>query len=475
MPAEPSSALPAAAAPGTTFDDEFTTLDLSKWHPVYDWSPDGYADEAMSSWLVNPGYGPTSAPDANPYAVTANGLSLKIMDRPADVPADAVGGRPYLSGQLQTKGSFAQEYGYFEVRAKLPQGAGLSGAFWLLPADGSWPPELDVVESDGSNPLAMAAHSQQTGAPTADGRWTHSVPDAATAFHAYGVDWEPDRITWYVDGQQVASEPTPADFHQPMYVLLDALAEAPDGQGGPPNGSLDAAMQVRYVRAYPSLAAARAAQAGHPADPLPAGQPTTGAPAAPPASGAPSPASAAPAPSPLARLISSATSAGAFSPAPGAPADAESDAFVQWAAADAAKRGLDLDDPGRQAQITQAALYQKGLMDFLAKAPGGGGAVAASARLFQSLDSPSAGAQQVGAALAGMAEAASASFGPEASPLLFRVEFGAMGLAQLGAPGLQPFGDFGGSVGTALGSLSGPPLERLAETVGDSLSAAFHA
>ena len=50
-----------------------------------------------------------------------------------------------------------------------------------------------------------------------------------------------------------------------------------------------------------------------------------------------------------------------------------------------------------------------------------------------------------------------------------------MGLAQLGAPGLQPFGDFGGSVGATLGSLSGAPLERLAGAVGDSLSAAFHA
>jgi beta-glucanase (GH16 family) len=389
MPTQPSNAAPAAplaaaaaqpgrgaasaAAPGATFDDEFTTLDLSKWHPAYDWSPDGYADGAMSSWLVNPGYGPTSAPDANPYSVTGDGLSVKVMDRPADVPADAVGGRPYLSGQLQTKGSFAQQYGYFEARAKLPQGAGVSGAFWLLPADGSWPPELDVVESDGAGALAMAAHTLQTGDHTADEHWGDNVPGAATEFHTYGVDWEPDRITWYVDGKQAASEPTPADFHRPMYILLDALAEAPGGQGGPPSGSLNAAMQVRYVRAYPSLAAARAARSGQPAAaPLVAGQPATGVPAAPVTSGAPDPVSGAPAPSPLASLISSAASAGAFSPAPGTPGDVEGDAFVQWAAADAAKRGLDLGDPGRQAQITRAALYQKGLMDFLATAPGGG-------------------------------------------------------------------------------------------------------
>jgi beta-glucanase (GH16 family) len=130
----------------------------------------------MSSWLVNPGYGPTSAPDANPCSVTGEGLRVKVMDRPADVPADAVGGRPYLSGQLQTKGSFAQQYGYFEARAKLPQGAGVSGAFWLLPADGSWPPELDVVESDGGGALAMTAHTLQTGAHTANEHWGDNVP-----------------------------------------------------------------------------------------------------------------------------------------------------------------------------------------------------------------------------------------------------------------------------------------------------------
>ena len=50
-----------------------------------------------------------------------------------------MGGRPYTSGLVETKGTFAQAYGRFEVRAKLPRGQGIWPAHWLLPADGAWP------------------------------------------------------------------------------------------------------------------------------------------------------------------------------------------------------------------------------------------------------------------------------------------------------------------------------------------------
>ena len=29
--------------------------------------------------------------------------------------------------------------------------------------------------------------------------------DASEGFHTYGFDWQPDKITWYVDGQEVYS------------------------------------------------------------------------------------------------------------------------------------------------------------------------------------------------------------------------------------------------------------------------------
>ena len=76
----------------------------------------------------------------NPFSVRDPSLPLR---RPGHEPA----GLPFNSGMLTTYRSFSQRYGYFEMRAQLPNGAGLWPAFWLLPVDGSWPPEIDVMES----------------------------------------------------------------------------------------------------------------------------------------------------------------------------------------------------------------------------------------------------------------------------------------------------------------------------------------
>src|SRR6185503_14715138 len=125
---------------------------------------------------------------------------------------------------------FSFLYGYIEVRAKVPTGAGLWPAVWMMPAsyhDDAG--ELDVVEFVGDGPN----HPQFT---THRGRRQDShgwdSPDLSQDFHTYGMEWQADHVAWFVDGVERART-TGANLivHEAMYPLLNL---AVGGRGIPP-------------------------------------------------------------------------------------------------------------------------------------------------------------------------------------------------------------------------------------------------
>ena len=192
-------------------------------------------------------------------------LSIGLTPTPADVPSSAVGGAPFLSGQLETEPSFSQTYGYFDMRAQLPAGAGLNSAFWLLPESGAWPPELDAEEIVSGSPTTLV-NTAHTGAGNSASPMWSTIPDSSQGYHDYAVDWEPDTITWYFDGHQVAQQATPADMNQPMYMLVDTMAGTPGSWQGQPSPGETASMKIDYIRAYSANPyASGATQAGTPA------------------------------------------------------------------------------------------------------------------------------------------------------------------------------------------------------------------
>lgn len=240
-------------SPVQTFDDEFNgnSLNTSLWRSGMDYAPKGSTASDLASWEVgDPSYVPA---DANPVSVSGGLLSLAIKPTPADANPGSVGNQPFIGGELTTKGLFSQTYGYFEATAKMPAGQGAIGAFWLLPEDGSWPPELDVAEILGSSPTTdiNTAHSAAGGTNTANPHWSN-IPDATAGEHTYGVDWEADRITWYFDGKQTAQEATPSDMNKPMYMVLDTQAGASGSWIGQAQPGLNTSMQVDSVRVYAS-------------------------------------------------------------------------------------------------------------------------------------------------------------------------------------------------------------------------------
>ncbi|MDP2009288.1 MAG: family 16 glycosylhydrolase [Phenylobacterium sp.] len=172
--------------------------------------------------------------------------SLSIWAKPS--VNSEIFGYGYTSGLITTQPTFAQTYGYFEMRADVPQAAGAWPAFWLLPKDGSWPPELDVMEVLSQDPNATwtTAHSG-VGGHTSSGIASFT-PDTPDGMHTYGVLWTPSSLSWYVDGVQVFQAATPSDMNKPMFMLANMAVGG--WAGTVDNGALPAELKIDYIRAY---------------------------------------------------------------------------------------------------------------------------------------------------------------------------------------------------------------------------------
>lgn len=251
-------ALPAMGRKRLTFSDDFTTFDWNAtsstsvrystptgtWATRYWWN-DG---DRTSPGNAEQQFYSDRAVGADPFAIEDG--SLLITARLSHDPANTQG-LPYVSGIITTEGTFSQVYGYFEMRAQLPRGQGLWPAFWLLPQDHSWPPEIDIMEVLGHEPTRLfgSIHSTALGAQKSVIR-DALVSDLADGFHSFGLSWGPERLVWYVDEQPVFDMPTAPDMHRPMYLLAN-LAVGGTWPGNPGPGSIfPATMSIDYIRVY---------------------------------------------------------------------------------------------------------------------------------------------------------------------------------------------------------------------------------
>ncbi|MCS6776250.1 MAG: glycoside hydrolase family 16 protein [Chloroherpetonaceae bacterium] len=217
-----------------TFQDEFNgrTLDRSKWIDSY---PDNVRTHSNNEQQYY-------AEDG--WEVSRGRIRFRAERR-------SMGGMPYTSGMISSYGKFAQQYGWFEIRARFPKGKGLWPAFWLLPATKAWPPEIDILEILGheTNKVYFSTHYRD-----AEGKhryrtqhWTG--PDFSRAYHTFAVEWNEKECIWYVDGVERArsSEGIP---HEPMYILAN-LAVGGDWPGMPDHTTVfPAYMDIDYIRVY---------------------------------------------------------------------------------------------------------------------------------------------------------------------------------------------------------------------------------
>jgi len=238
-----------------TFDDEFNSFKSSPSGANGAWQTSFYFGGRTLSGNGEQEFYSDSTVGVNPFSLQNGALQITAA------PGANAGGLPYTSGLITTEGDFTQTYGYFEMRAKLPSGQGMWPAFWLLPADKSWPPELDPLEAFGATNAngeggANKIHIGEISATSSqsNGNWVTTPSNVTTGYHAYGVDWEKDHVTYYFDGQQIAQFATPSDMNKPMYMLANlAVGGNWPGKAAGESGQLS----IDYIRAYSSDASAK--------------------------------------------------------------------------------------------------------------------------------------------------------------------------------------------------------------------------
>lgn len=113
----------------------------------------------------------------------------------------------FTSARLETKGHFSQKYGRFVARMKVPPGAGLWPAFWLL-GDNidrvGWPEcgEIDVMEEWGNAPATVRGtlHGPLPDGGSYDlGKSFEFGPDLSSDYHEYAIEWAPNSVKFFID------------------------------------------------------------------------------------------------------------------------------------------------------------------------------------------------------------------------------------------------------------------------------------
>ena len=264
------------------WSDEFEgdRVDPAKW--AFDIG-NGFFDYKHHVWI--PGWGNE---ELQYYTEAPENVFVKNSLLTIRAVKESLHGCGYTSARLKTRQRdgtplFNKLYGKFEFRAKVPWGAGLWPALWLLPQDdsyGGWAAsgEIDVMEIVGEKPheVLNSIHFGSTYPKRSLITHVHKLPGGSTVadWHVYTVEWEPGEIRFYVDGVHtstcdhwwscsknkdgVGREATraadinrwPAPFDQPFYLVMNVAVGG--NFPGVPNAQthFPAELVVDYVRVY---------------------------------------------------------------------------------------------------------------------------------------------------------------------------------------------------------------------------------
>jgi beta-glucanase (GH16 family) len=208
---------PQVAKMRMIFNATFTgsRLDTSLWDTCY-------------PWITEPDVGCTnfSNPEQEWYLpsqvqVYRGALNLIAQHVPTSGLTKTGTHKEYAcrSGMATTYPGFKFKYGYVQVIARIPPGAGLWPAMWLAASNLHWPPEIDLLEHWGAPTSKSGVYFH----PLGGDKLRTLLPTGtvlSVGWHTFSVDWEPSHVTWYFDGRVIMSVKQNVP-HQNMYFVAN--------------------------------------------------------------------------------------------------------------------------------------------------------------------------------------------------------------------------------------------------------------
>ena len=172
--ADASAAPPASALRTTALSDQFNGHDSGVWE--------------MANWANGNPFNCGFLPDH----VSFSGGAMRL--RLDNVPSS---GKQFSGGEYRTKDTFS--YGRFETRMIAAKGSGTVSSFFTY--TGSPWDEIDV-EILGKDTTKVQLNYWVNGVGGHE-RMVDLGFDASAGYHTYAFDWQPNSISWYIDGRLV--------------------------------------------------------------------------------------------------------------------------------------------------------------------------------------------------------------------------------------------------------------------------------
>lgn len=268
------TAPPLAAAAGkkwqVSFTEEFSgsSYSTSKLTPCFDWNYGACTatfNQGRERYL--------------PSQVTVSGGTAKLVAEPLSPPYSSSacqnGQCTYKAGLLSTARANANDaeylykftYGYVESRFKFPATQGFFTAFWMLPADPSfnYRSEIDILELLGDDPTTMFMtyhyNNRSTSHNVNSGKFNNGacqVKNYAQDFVRMGLNWQSDRIAWYINGVKCGEFTNAAQIENgPMQLILHMMVDNSWQRSwnvGLQDPTLVRQLEVDYIRVYQQVA-----------------------------------------------------------------------------------------------------------------------------------------------------------------------------------------------------------------------------